>query len=45
MRPVELAGLMARPAEGTKDLAVLIEFDDAIVSGVDHQMCWSGVIS
>jgi hypothetical protein len=36
VRPGELAGLMARLAEGAKDLAVLIEFDDAIVSAVDH---------
>ncbi|HVR25365.1 MAG TPA: hypothetical protein VMU26_18830 [Candidatus Polarisedimenticolia bacterium] len=27
---------MARSAEGGKDLAVLIVFDDAIVSAVDH---------
>jgi hypothetical protein len=34
--PPEQTGLMARVAEGAKDLAVLIEFDDAIVSAVDH---------
>ena len=34
--PREQTGLMARLSEGAKDLAVLVEFDDAIVSAVDH---------
>jgi hypothetical protein len=36
---------MARLAEGAKDLAVLVEFDDAIVSASTIQMSWSAMIS
>ena len=34
--PRELAGLMARLAKGAKDLAVRVEFNDAIRTAVDH---------
>lgn len=34
--PGKLAGFVAGLAEGAKDFAVLVEFDDAIVSSIDH---------
>jgi hypothetical protein len=34
--PREQTGRVARLAEGAKDLAVLVEFDDAILSAVNH---------